>query len=215
MNKLTIDELWTQGDAAAWEDALEQYWVGGFIKPANIDLERRMETLDIERIRRMDLKAWYNFLHDEYFRWKYTAPNRYATTTKSLKRYVVENRLGELHRIKDNLLALDQTHVRRGIEAAKEILGLGTAGATGLLALLYPKVFATVDQFVVKALLEIPALPEYDRLSQMKPENLNPADGVILIQIMQNRASENNRLFATSKWTPRMIDKVLWTYGRN
>lgn len=47
----------------------------------------------------------------------------------------------------------------------------------------------------------------------MKPEGLTPRDGVVLIR-MQRKAAENNRLFGGTGWTPRKIDKVVWTYGR-
>ena len=41
-----------------------------------------------------------------------------------------------------------------------------------------------------------------------------PADAAALIAIMRRKAAENNQAFRTSTWTPRMVDKVLWTYGR-
>jgi hypothetical protein len=39
------------------------------------------------------LQVWYEFLANEYFRWKYTAANRYATTTKQLAKYKKEGDL--------------------------------------------------------------------------------------------------------------------------
>ena len=49
----------------------------------------------------------------------------------------------------------------------------------------------------------------------MKPDSLTVKDGVVLIEIMRRKAAANNRLLGTDSWTPRKIDKVLWTYGRN
>ena len=51
-------------------------------------------------------------------------------------------------------------------------------------------------------------------LKRMNPMRLTIKDGVLLIQIMAGKAAENNRAFQTNEWTPRKIDKVLWTYGR-
>jgi hypothetical protein len=99
-------------------------------------------------------------LLDEYFRWKYTAPNRYATTTAVLKRFVDENGLGHLDQLRSRLLTLDTTDVRSALRVACQIPGLGTAGASGLLALMYPRDFGTVDQFVVNALRQVDGLPE-------------------------------------------------------
>ena len=48
----------------------------------------------------------------------------------------------------------------------------------------------------------------------MKPKSLDTADGVFLINLMARKATENNRAFGTNTWTPRTMDKFLWTYGR-
>ena len=207
-----ITELWRSHDSQAWNEALERYWK--FVLPANLDLERRMESLDLERIRQLDAQGWYDFLLNEYFRWKYTAPNRYVTTTRSLRRYTEAGTLADLERIRERLLTFDLTDVRQGLSIAGEIKGLGTAGASGLLALMFPEAFATVDQFVVKALRDVEALPEAAALAKMNPEQLTGADGVVLIDIMRRKASENNQIVGTVIWTPRKIDKILWTYGR-
>ena len=39
-------------------------------------------------------------------------------------------------------------------------------------------------------------------------------DGVIIVSILRRKASKLNKSFGTDFWTPRMIDKVLWTVGR-
>ena len=76
---------------------------------------------------------------------------------------------------------------------AKQIKGLGAAGASGLLALLFPRYFGTIDQFAVKALRQIDGLPEHAALQKMKSKNLNISDGVVLISIMRKKAEELNR----------------------
>jgi hypothetical protein len=47
---------------------------------------------------------------------------------------------------------------------------------------MYPRHFATVDQFVVKA-LRLAGLPEAVALSKMHPKNLSISDGVLLVGI--------------------------------
>ena len=79
---------------------------------------------------------------------------------------------------------------------------------------MYPVEFGTVDQFVVKALRQVEGLPQRAALERMNPEGLKPTDGVILIQIMRDKAVENNRAFTMDSWTPKKIDEILWTYGR-
>jgi hypothetical protein len=113
------------------------------------------------------------------------------------------------------LLTLDTDDIRSSLEVVDEIRGLGTAGASGLLALMYPQKFATVDQFVVKALRQVDGLPEAEPIARMDPEGLSVKDGVLLIDILRRKAADNNRAFNSKTWTPRKLDMVLWTYGRN
>ncbi|MBA3755020.1 MAG: hypothetical protein H0X02_01780 [Nitrosomonas sp.] len=136
------------------------------------------------------------------------------TTTQELRKYIEQNRLDELHRLKERLLDFDQQNIALGLRVAREIQGLGTAGASGLLALLYPKTFATVDQFVVKALRDVGNLLEAPVLNRMNHAKLTIKDAVVLISIMRSKADENNQMFQTDIWTARRVDKVLWTYGR-
>ena len=209
----TIDELWHSNDPQVWAAALTRYW--GYVQPANLALEQSLDKLDRERLSGLDSQGWYDFLQAEYFRWKYTTPNRYITTSDSLSKHAAEpGGLDALHEIKNQLLGLDPTQVRAGLAVAIKINGLGVAGASGLLSLLYPADFGTVDQFVVKALRSVNGLPEAQALAAMKPEGLTATDGVTLIAVMTRQAAENNRRFGTADWTPRKIDQVLWTYGR-
>lgn len=209
---ITIDELWNSANPDIWEKALQRYWE--FVKPSNIALEHSMEELNANQLSRLDALGWYEFLKDQYFRWKYTANNRYATTTGSLRRYLNENALEELHNIKLRIISLDPSDIAYGLRTAQEIRGLGCAGASGLLSLLYPRSFGTVDQFAVKALREVGGLPEADVLQRMNENSLTTKDGVVLIQIMQRKATQLNQLLGTPEWTPRKIDMILWTYGR-
>lgn len=101
-----------------------------------------------------------------------------------------------------------------GLEIVSSIKGLGIAGASGLLALLFPKYFGTVGQFVVKALCSIDDLPDKNIFITMFPESLKIEDGIILIKKMKERANELNEVNNTDYWTPRHMDKVLWTFGR-
>jgi len=211
----SIDDIvmvWHSLEAEVWERALTRYW--SFVQPTNLELERVMAVLDLSRIRQLDPQGWYDFLLKEYFPWKYTARNRLASTTRHLRQYADTGSLDELYRIKQNLLIVDQADTRKALRVASNIKGLGTAGASGLLALLYPGMFGTVDQFMVKALRQIESLPESAALARMNPEQLTIPNAVMLIKITRRKADENNHLFHTTFWTPRKIDMILWTYGR-
>ena len=92
---------------------------------------------------------------------------------------------------------------------------LGTAGASGLLAILFPAHFGTVDQFCGEGACRASGTARASFDCAMKPESLKVSDGVILIRIMRQKAVELNRVFSTSKWTPRKLDMVLWTCSRS
>jgi hypothetical protein len=204
--------MWNSNDHELWRQALDRYWT--FVKPSNLAIEKEMDQLDVGIVKLMDPQEWYRFLLEKYFRWKYTAPNRYGSTTKMLRSYESNNELRALYGIKDLLFALDKDDIQLCLTLASSIRGLGTAGASGLLTVLFPEHFGTVDQFVVKALIQIPELREKDLIAAMKSESLNLNEGATLIRIMRRKADELNRVFSTTGWTPRKVDMVLWTCAR-
>lgn len=212
MVNIELTCLWNSNEENKWNEALCKYWE--LVRPKNFSLEEKMEQLNSDDIKKLTSEEFYNFLHDEYFVWKYTAKNRLATTRMHLKRYQTENRLADLDKIKKELFDFDLENTKKGLEIVSSIHGLGIAGASGLLSLLFPKKFGTVDQFVVKNLMKIEGIEKIDKLQSMNYDSLKLKDGVLLIEIMKEKAQNLNRVNDTNKWTPRNIDKVLWSYGR-
>jgi len=206
----TVGELWNCDNEVVWLFALKTYWL--FVKPENRKLEEELDRIGLEHIQNLDGHAWYKFLLDKYFRWKFTAANRYTTSSKHLRTYE-SNGLDELSAIRRDLLSFDRTDIKQGLQTAQRIRGLGAAGASGLLALMFPKEFGTVDQFVLNALVQVEVLPESSIVREMNRENLRTDDAVQLIGIMRKKASENNHKFASTFWTPRKMDMILWAYG--
>ena len=122
--------------------------------------------------------------------------------------------LAALHAIKQRLFAADKDNIQQCLSIASSIRGLGIAGASGLMAVLFPAQFGTVDQFVVKALAKIPELAERNLIAAMIPESLKLNDGTILIRIMRRKTGELNQAPSQTRWTPRKVDMVLWTCAR-
>lgn len=209
----TLTKLWYSNQEILWLASLDNYWI--YVKESNRKLEEKMEELDWRYVKNLNVSEFYNFLYNEYFVWKYTAPNRLATTRSHLRKYESENRMTELGLIQEQLFAMAPLNIEQGLTIAKQINGLGVAGASGLLSLLFPEIYGTVDQFVVKALKSIENFSDFNKISNMNPEFLTIKDGVVLINIMKSKATELNASNRTDYWTPRKIDKVLWTYGRN
>ncbi len=212
--KVTIEELWNHGDAVAWDKALSNYWTA--IKPQNMAVEEEMDQLDPGKVSAMDIDTFYRWLHDRYFVWKYTAANRLASTRKKLKNYEGDKTARtELDRIHTALFNFDKQQPLSGLEIAMQIQGLGVAGASGLLAVLFPQYFGTVDQFVVQ---ELKRLRQYQSSAGL-PANprkdgtyaINITHAVYIIEEFRRKATELNTKFATDRWTPRKIDMVLWS----
>ena len=103
-------------------------------------------------------------------------------------------------------------------------VGLGIAAGSGLLSILFPEHFGTVDEFVVIALARVSALPEdwrneivkmNRRLQKSKNTKngsfqLSLSEGVLLVEIMRAKARQLNEWFQCRRWTPRKVDMVLW-----
>jgi hypothetical protein len=210
--------LWLCEDQAVWHFALKTYWLD--VRGENRELEKEIECLDPGAVQRLDPEGWYDFLLNKYFPWKFTVAKWRAVHRNKLRQQrESENGLDELYKIKGRLFTLDPAkpeNIEAALTTAKGIGGLGTSGASGLLAVLFPECFGTVDQFVVRALKRIDGLPQKqeDVIRRMRPQGFTPREAAVLIQIMREKASDNNRKFGTTFWTPRKIDMILWTYGR-
>lgn len=204
-----ISNLWYSRSKQNWLDALDLYW--SKVKKENIELEMSLNELKLSDIKSLDQDGWYNFLLEKYFRWKYTDPKRYYTTTKNLKRYQETGDLATPHNIKYRLLRIKSDDIKSSLMLASQIKGLGMAGASGLLSLMYPEYFGTVDQFVIDGLKTIPDLPDYKKVIQINSLSIKLDDAVVLITIMRSKARELNEIFHTDFWTPRKIDMVLWS----
>ncbi len=198
-----ITDLWESHVEEDWSKALAGYWNNPAVQD-NIEIERYMDTLDIEAVRHSTPEGWFAFLK-LYFMWKFN--NMYP-----------EQRLADLQRnttehltsVKKLIFESDLSDTRRAVEKAGYIKGLGAAGASGLLAVLFPAKFGTVDSKVIAFLCEIPTLPERAKLLKMSPMNLTNDNAVVLIEILRKQAARLNSLFNTNEWTPRKIDMILW-----
>lgn len=133
----------------------------------------------------MSVNEFYKFIHNECYVWKYTAPNRLVTTRKQLNRYRLEDSMCELKSIHRELFLFNRSDAARGLSVVSRIHGLGTAGASGLLALLFPKHFEAVDQFVVKALSEVEDLPHKREVQKIYSLCISIRAGALLIELLK------------------------------
>lgn len=209
----SITDFWNSKDKSEWRRALNNYYYA--LSQEEFSLDEEMDYLIAEDVKNYSVEEFYNFLHDKYFVWKYTAKNRLATTRKSLEKYISENKLHELQEIKDSIFTLDRNNIELCLSNATKIKGLGPAGASGLLAILFPRDFGTIDQFVAISMQKIQNIENRQRVLSIKPESLSISDGVVIITILRDKAKELNSIFQTNEWTPRKIDMILWAIDRD
>lgn len=108
----------------------------------------------------------------------------------------------------------DISDIEKGLTIVCGIEGVSTKAASGLLAILFPAHFGTVDKFVVESLQKVHDPKVKKKVAGMNPERLTQEDAVVLIDIMREKAHDLNRTFDKKCWTPRKLDKVLWSIGR-
>ena len=203
-----IADLWHNGNEEMWKAALKSYW--DRFNDDQYRLEKEIEAIDASDVASLSVYEFYDFLYQQYYPWKFTNKLFLSRNRKHLEKYLLDNGIDRLARIQKRLFNLDFENIKDCLAVASSIHGLGTAGASGLLSILYPEYFGTVDKFVVYSLLKIDGLQESAAISCMNPEALTLNNGVALIDIMRNKAQELNERFNTDFWTPRKIDMILW-----
>jgi hypothetical protein len=184
------------------------------VKPENRAIERDLERPGLrERIARMDATGFYTFLRDEYFKWKFTSGPERTQNPRYLARHL-NGTMDRIERARRHLVnrgdATKSEAISRLMGKNDGIHGLAVAGASGLLALVHPEEFGTVDVKLTQALQQV-GLPQ---VMWIDPRAITVEDAVTMIEIMRVKALELNRMFGANKWTPRLIDRVLWVAGR-
>lgn len=204
-------EFWESNEEKEWKEKEKLYFE--MVDESNRCLENKFDTFNVDVIWEWSAKSFYNFLHDEFFVWKYTAKNRLSTTRKKLKE-VSKSELSFLLKVlkmfNDELKEMngyDSNMIKIGLEFVTMIPGLGMAGASGLLSIMFPNYYGTVDQFVVKSLEEASI-----ETNVKNPQSIQLNEAIFLEKIMYEKAGELNRQNNSDYWTSRKIDKVLWAH---
>lgn len=206
---MDIKSLWNSEEKTAWDSALQNYQQQ--IKSSNLDVENKLNAMKSQDFQSMTGKDFYAFLRD-YAQWKYTDGRIKSNVQKRIEEYYEEHSDEEMKRILDNIFAIDLEDVYLHIENIKRIKGIGVAGASGILSLVFPKHFGTVDRFAVENLKEIYKNDSVceSKLNKINSIDISTYDAVLVIKIYQAKACQLNQKLKTEAFTPRIIDMVLW-----
>lgn len=199
--------FWNSKDLDIWNQKLVEYW--DRVKYGNLEIEKKLDNLDRNEIKNLTVEEFYNFLYYEYFPWKFV---EYLGQIRGyLEKH--KNNLDEMRKLEvihSELFSFDLHDIERGLQIAHRIHGLGYIGASGLLALLFPDYFGTLDKYVIEALQEIDDIKQIDKIKTINSNSVSLNEGVMIIEILREKAKELNEIDITKKWTPRKIDMVLW-----
>ena len=204
---MDLNRLWHEGSKSDWNKALKKY------DDQADELDRQLEKLKPSQVKKMSPQSFYSFLYDDYSKWKYGNDQARLKRTRNLLRENYSERTNRLEIVKECIFCaykISPNDTESLLEIVTRIKGLGVAGSSGLLSILFPCNYGTLDQHLVKSLCYISELPEHSSLEDMTPENLTIPDGIILESILRKKAAELNQKFNTSRWTPRRIDKILY-----
>ena len=208
-----IQKLWNSDIEKAWRDSLQHYY-DLLTTDEMIQVEDEIKNIKAEDVEKLSTEEFYGFLHNKFYIWQFPSKKRQGTTIPQLERYKTENRMDELAEIKESLFSIEHSDINSCLETAKKLRGLGVIGASGLLAVLFPKDFGTVSAPLIESLKELNIAEYSEVLQNIKPQSPSKKEAVILINIMRDKAEELNKKFNTDFWTPRKIDMILWSFGR-
>jgi hypothetical protein len=162
--RLSMVELWSSHDPREW-GYCESELYDAAVKPENRAIERELERPGLrDRIARMDAMGFYTFLRDEYFPWKFTSGPERIQNRRYLARHLTDSSVDQLERVRRHLVDRVGASTGASIQIVMGIHGLAVAGASGLLALVYPEEFGTVDVKLTQALQQV-GLPEVMRIN--------------------------------------------------
>lgn len=208
MSNTDLEKLWKYGSKEEWIKSIEMY--DNVVKRNNSVVEQKLNNMKPDDFKKMSGEDFYKFLKDDYLSWKYTDSRRKKTVKNNLEQFYREFK-GEFEKIFSGIFTIDKDDIFLHFANVTRIKGIGAAGASGLLAIIFPEYFGTIDRFVVENLQKIYAETDYaDKLNSMKGESLTNYDAILLTKILREKANELNEKFKTKEFTPRKIDMVLW-----
>ena len=161
--------------------------------------------------------SFYDLIYRIYGKWKYTdyrwfSPKREVAQTRSF-----EEKIHAVEKVRDYFEQISKSpfvaekeskeSYAEGMKLRDEFPGIGVAGMSGILALIDPLRFGVVDQFVAKALVSI------DVLTVNNPLDLSISDYINIEWVLFQKSSElKSKDIGGIDWTPREVDKALWSY---
>ena len=210
MEKIDIKDIWNCNEEGKWKDAEEEY--SKRINQVAI-IEKKFEQMTTEEILDLSPDKFYIFLRDMYFPWKFTGvylkprlENLKTIENKKMQIKDVIDDLKELQTRIEDKKELNDDDMSNAIRNLQKIPGIGPSAATGLLSILFPTHFGTIDKFVAINLKKV----GYD-ISEQDCINISVENAINMENILLKKVKKMNTDMNTDYWTPRRLDKILWS----
>lgn len=210
---LTPRDLWHSESPEPWDALIAAYWQQPTVRKT-LQIHKDLEHLDRVEVLGTTPEEWYRWVRDTFIPWKFEA--RWVPVRQRDIDGQWATALGrkDIDRVrKAMVVAAERGGFEDAVSLAREIKGIGVSAGSAMATLLFPDRFATGDDRVVGFLRAIPDLPEREALvSIADPKNLKPCDAAMICRIAVRQAAQLNERFGLTCWTPRLVERCLWTY---
>ncbi len=178
------------------------------------EIEIKFDNYNEITFQNMDNREWLTFIRDEYQTWKHTN----GMVRAKLKRIVSEVDGQIICEIHSTLLSSDKVDIQNNLQLFCDLPGFGPPSASGVLSLMFPTHFGTVDRRVIGTFKQCQNSDIRDRLAKLidryerNSGNMwfSVPEAALVIQVYRDAAEELSRRSGVT-WTPRMVDKALWS----
>jgi hypothetical protein len=210
---LTPTTLWYSKDSEPWDALLKAYWQQPTVR-RTLRIHKELEHLDRDKVLGQDDEGWYRWLRDEFVPWKFAGLYPKKRQEGIDKQWATESGKSVISHVRRDMQAvMDSGGFTEALSLVREIDGIGMSAGSAIVALLFPELCATADSRVVRFLRQIFDLPEQPKLRSIRdPKNLRSCDAVTIVQIVQRKSVELNKKFDLQCWTPRLVERCLWTF---
>lgn len=209
---LTPTDLWRADDRRPWDDLLKAYWAQPTVI-AVLDLCKNLEHLKREEVLGLEDHAWYQWLRDSFIPW---SERRWLG--KRQRDLDAQWGHGRGRTVIGDARTKVETAMEKGgagdaIPLLLRIAGFGPSSVAALLALLFPESCAAASEGVMRFLHAVSALPQRARLLAIgSPKPLTDEAVLLLMEVFREKAASLNREFGLHCWTPRLVERCVWTY---
>lgn len=211
MEKIDIKDIWNCNEVGKWKDAEEEY--SKRINQVAKKIEKKFEQMTTEEILGLSPDEFYIFLRDMYFPWKFTGiylkPRLENLKTIENKQTQIKDVIDDLKELQKRIAdkkELNDDDMSNAIRNLQKIPGIGLSAATGLLSILFPTHFGTINKHVRINLKKVGC-----KISEQDCINISVKNAIKMEKILIEKAKKLNTDMNTDYWTPRRLDKILWS----